>query len=76
MKMDLEEDEDERDEWVLFHKLFSLYPPFFPNNCFVCRDDEDEDDEDDDDEDGDEEEDIEESPVKARLYFTSWIMCI
>lgn len=76
MKMDLEEDEDEVDEWVLFHNVVQFLSTFFPNKRFVCRDEDDEDDEDDDDEEGDEEEDIEESPVKAGLYFTSWLMCI
>lgn len=42
-----------------------------------CRDDEEgDDDEDDDDDDEEEEEDIEGSPVKARLFSGSSIVCI
>lgn len=74
--MDLEDDGDDEDEWVLFPSVIlfhplSIHPFVFKKNVFVCSDDEDDDDDEDDEEEDDEEEDIEESPVKARWCFGS-----
>lgn len=57
-----------------FVTRFAFCPPIITD--LFCRDDEEDDDEEDDDDDEDEEEDIEESPVKARLFSGSSIVCI
>lgn len=55
--------------------LWSRFILRFIITDLFCRDDE-EGDEDDDDDDEEEEEDIEESPVKARLFSGSSVVCI
>lgn len=58
-----------------FVTRFAFSPPIITD--LFCRDDEEaDDDEEDDDDDEEEEEDIEESPVKARLFSGSSIVCI
>lgn len=59
-----------------FITRFAFSPPIITD--LFRRDDEeaDDDEDDDDDDDEEEEEDIEESPVKARLFSGSSIVCI